>query len=112
MKSIQIIAALAVAALAPSVVQAQSQGVSKTEILIGSIQDLSGPIAGVASLSKERALRTVNGSQSYSQWVFAPNVPFIVGGQAPVGGAPGRPNQAPSQSGLRAPDLEQTRVLR
>ena len=46
MKSIQIIAALAVAALAPSVVQAQSQGVSKTEILIGSIQDLSGPIAG------------------------------------------------------------------
>ena len=32
-------------ALAAGTVQAQQQGVSKTEILIGSIQDLSGPIA-------------------------------------------------------------------
>jgi type II secretory pathway pseudopilin PulG len=73
---------------------------------------LSGPIAGVASLSKESGLRTVNGTQNYSQWVFAPNVPFILGGQAAVGPAPGRPNQAPPESGLRAPDLEQPRVLR
>ncbi|OYV01829.1 MAG: ABC transporter substrate-binding protein, partial [Burkholderiales bacterium PBB5] len=35
--------ALAVAGVS---VQAQSQGVSKTEILLGSIQDLSGPLAG------------------------------------------------------------------
>ncbi len=45
MNSIRIVAALAATLLAPCV-QAQSQGVSKTEILIGSIQDLSGPIAG------------------------------------------------------------------
>ncbi len=45
MKSIRIIAALAAASIA-ALAQAQSQGVSKTEILIGSIQDLSGPIAG------------------------------------------------------------------
>jgi branched-chain amino acid transport system substrate-binding protein len=37
--------ALALAASAP-LAMAQSQGVSKNEILIGSIQDLSGPIAG------------------------------------------------------------------
>ncbi len=45
MNSIRLIAALAAAIIAPFA-QAQSQGVSKTEILIGSIQDLSGPIAG------------------------------------------------------------------
>jgi branched-chain amino acid transport system substrate-binding protein len=40
-------AALAAAALALApLVQAQSQGVSKTEITLGSIQDLSGPLAG------------------------------------------------------------------
>ncbi|MBV1732490.1 MAG: hypothetical protein KUA38_09615, partial [Hydrogenophaga sp.] len=32
--------------LASSAVFAQSQGVSKDEIVLGSIQDLSGPIAG------------------------------------------------------------------
>jgi len=42
-RSICVAAALAFAAAAA---QAQSQGVSKSEILIGSIQDLSGPIAG------------------------------------------------------------------
>ena len=45
MKLIHATFALALAGLAPCV-HAQSQGVSKTEILIGSIQDLSGPIAG------------------------------------------------------------------
>jgi branched-chain amino acid transport system substrate-binding protein len=37
---------LAFAALAASAAQAQQQGVTKDEILLGSIQDLSGPIAG------------------------------------------------------------------
>jgi branched-chain amino acid transport system substrate-binding protein len=41
--SIAMLAALAVAA---SGAQAQSQGVSKNEIVLGSIQDLSGPLAG------------------------------------------------------------------
>ncbi len=41
----RIVTALALAAAA-TLAAAQSQGVSKTEITIGSIQDLSGPIAG------------------------------------------------------------------
>jgi branched-chain amino acid transport system substrate-binding protein len=43
LKSATVLAALA---LATTVVSAQSQGVSKNEILIGTIQDLSGPLAG------------------------------------------------------------------
>jgi branched-chain amino acid transport system substrate-binding protein len=45
MKCKHVLFALAMAAAAPMAF-AQSQGVSKGEILIGSIQDLSGPIAG------------------------------------------------------------------
>ena len=44
MKTSLAIAALAMAAAGPAL--AQQQGVSKTEIVIGSIQDLSGPLAG------------------------------------------------------------------
>jgi branched-chain amino acid transport system substrate-binding protein len=40
------LAILAAAVLAAGAVQAQTQGVTKTEIIVGSIQDLSGPIAG------------------------------------------------------------------
>lgn len=72
----------------------------------------AGPIAGVASLSVEIGIRTVNGTQSYNQWVFAPNVPFMVGGQPLVGGPRGGPNQAPAQRNLRVPDLEMPRVSR
>ena len=39
-------ALLAILALAATVASAQSQGVTKNEILIGTIQDLSGPLAG------------------------------------------------------------------
>jgi branched-chain amino acid transport system substrate-binding protein len=42
----RLIPALAVLALASGAALAQGQGVSKTEITLGSIQDLSGPIAG------------------------------------------------------------------
>ena len=41
-----VIAALAAAGFACGPVLAQTQGVTKSEIVIGSIQDLSGPIAG------------------------------------------------------------------
>ena len=72
-----------------------------------------GPMAGVASLSKETGLRLVNGNATYSQWVFAPNVPFIVGGVAgaPLG-PPRAPNQAPPSGSGRNPDLELPRVSR
>ena len=72
----------------------------------------SGPVGGVASLSTEQGYRTVNGSQLYSRWVFAPNVPFILGGQSPGAGAPGVPNQVPVPGRLRAPDLDLPRMSR
>jgi type II secretory pathway pseudopilin PulG len=72
----------------------------------------SGPIAGVASLSTDLGIRTVNGNQAYNLWVFAPNVPFILGGRSPVAGPPRAPNQAPPQGAPRAPDLEMPRVSR
>ncbi|WP_457306860.1 ABC transporter substrate-binding protein, partial [Polaromonas sp. P5_E6] len=47
LKSTAVLSALAcAAALSAATAQAQSQGVSKTEITLGSIQDLSGPLAG------------------------------------------------------------------
>lgn len=70
-----------------------------------------GPIAGVASLSTEVGLRFVNGSPNYNRWVFAPNVPFVIGGQAAAGpGGPGGPGAASQRP--RAPDLELPRVSR
>ncbi len=46
-KSIAALAALACATLLPATLaHAQSQGIGKTEITLGSIQDLSGPLAG------------------------------------------------------------------
>jgi branched-chain amino acid transport system substrate-binding protein len=45
-KTISLVSAVAVASLFSFQALAQSQGVSKTEITLGSIQDLSGPIAG------------------------------------------------------------------
>ena len=44
--------ALAALALAPTLAAAQQQGVSKTEILIGTIQDMSGPLAGYGKQAK------------------------------------------------------------
>lgn len=78
---------------------------------------VAGPIAGVVSLSKEKALRVVNGSQDYTRWVFAPNVPFVIGGQpGPAGVTPGRPGPlGPGGAGqrtLRAPDADATRLSR
>lgn len=70
-----------------------------------------GPIAGVASRSTESGLRSVNGNSNYAQWLFAPNVPFIVGGQPIGGGPPGGANQIPAQR-LRAPDAEAPRLSR
>ena len=46
MKKMLTALATLLAAVAAPVLAAEQQGVSKTEILIGSIQDLSGPLAG------------------------------------------------------------------
>jgi len=50
---------LAAAALATSVAGAQQQGVTKDEILIGSIQDLSGPLAGFGKQLRQGMLLAV-----------------------------------------------------
>ena len=44
--------ALAVLALGPALASAQQQGVTKTEILVGTIQDMSGPLAGYGKQAK------------------------------------------------------------
>jgi branched-chain amino acid transport system substrate-binding protein len=51
MKRSQLITAIAFSAVAlvPLAATAQTQGVSKTEIVVGSIQDLSGPIASIGT---------------------------------------------------------------
>ena len=46
MKSMKLLATAVIAACACAAALAQQQGVSKNEIVVGSIQDLSGPIAG------------------------------------------------------------------
>lgn len=83
-----------------------------TPIFGGNTGGQAGPIAGVASLSTEKGLRIVNGTTSYNRWMFAPNIPFVIGGQSGPGRPPGGPNQAPPQQGVRAPDLELPRVSR
>src|SRR4051812_2895339 len=42
----------AVLALASGLAAAQAQGVAKTEITVGTIQDLSGPLAGVSKQTR------------------------------------------------------------
>ena len=74
---------------------------------------LTGPIAGVASLSKESSLRSVNGNVTYNLWVFAPSIPLVIGGQAPSAAPrPGAAGQLPGPDRLRAPDAEAPRVSR
>lgn len=86
---------------------------SPTSSFGGTTDAPAGPMAGVASLSTETSLRSVNGAQTYSQWIFAPNVPFVIGAQTlPVGGPAGGPNQPPAQPSLRAPDASQPRISR
>ena len=52
-KSTMTLAALALATgLSATLAQTQSQGVSKTEITLGSIQDLSGPLASAGKQAR------------------------------------------------------------
>lgn len=83
-----------------------------TPVLGGNSGTPAGPVAGVASLSTETGLRTVNGNQAYNLWVFAPNVPLIFGGASPAGPRPAGPNQAPAPVNLRAPDAQAPRPSR
>ena len=61
-KNTRLLSALACAmALAAPTAQAQeSQGVSKTEITLGSIQDLSGPLAGFGKQLRNGMMLRVN----------------------------------------------------
>ena len=84
-----------------------------TPVFGGNSGAQTGPIAGVASLSPEAGIRSVNGTNIYSRWIFAPNVPFVIGAPTTGGRPPaGGPNQAPPQQGVRAPDAELPRISR
>ncbi|HYF43477.1 MAG TPA: ABC transporter substrate-binding protein [Ramlibacter sp.] len=52
--------AVAVLALGASLAQAQQQGVTKNEILIGTIQDLSGPLAGYGKQARNGMLLRID----------------------------------------------------
>ncbi|RYF37070.1 MAG: ABC transporter substrate-binding protein [Comamonadaceae bacterium] len=56
MKLTSTLAAAAIAALGCSFAAAQQQGVSKSEILIGTIQDMSGPLAGYGKQARNGML--------------------------------------------------------
>ena len=85
---------------------------SATPVFGDSTTTPGGPIAGVTSTSTEESRRSVNGVRRYNQWVFAPNVPFILGAQPLSRGPAGGPNQVPAQNGLRVPDAEMPRLSR
>ena len=51
---------LAVLALTSTLALAQQQGVSKNEILIGTIQDLSGPLAGYGKQARNGMLLRID----------------------------------------------------
>ena len=51
-----------------------------------------GPFQGVASTSTEKSLRVFNGRTRYSEWVFLPGQPRVIG--RPVGPPVGRPGGA------------------
>ncbi len=72
-----------------------------------------GGIVGVASTSDEEGLRLYNGRSKYSEWVFGPNQPRVVGNR-PVGPipptgvqqgpqGPGLPGLRPQRPGQRPP---------
>jgi len=57
-----------------------------------------GPFVGVASWSKEKSFRLMNGRNSYDQWLFIAGQPRVIGKlevlrppMVPPGGAPGMP---------------------
>jgi hypothetical protein len=61
-----------------------------------------GGFIGVASRSKEKSLRVMNGAKTYDTWLFIAGRQFVVGkiptppgGVGPLGASP-RPSTAPS----------------
>jgi branched-chain amino acid transport system substrate-binding protein len=60
MMKMMMTAVAAALALAAGSVMAQSQGVSKDEILVGTIQDLSGPIAAFGKAVRQGMLLRID----------------------------------------------------
>jgi type II secretory pathway pseudopilin PulG len=61
-----------------------------------------GGFQGVASTSTEKSLRVFNGRTKYSEWIFLPGQPRVVGrASGPAPGSPGggvRPQSSPGQT--------------
>ena len=83
-----------------------------TPVFGGNSGTAVGPMGGVASRSTDTGIRLVNGSSNYNQWLFGPNIPFVIGGQGAMAGPPRGPNQGAPPLTLRAPDAEAPRVSR
>jgi len=62
-----------------------------------------GGILGVASLSDRQSLRLFNGSQRYSEWVFAVGQPRVVGKSPTVPGPRPAPRATPDTGGFPPP---------
>jgi type II secretory pathway pseudopilin PulG len=61
----------------------------------GTVGGTLGSILGVATTSTEKSLRIFNGRSKYSEWLFIPGQPRVVGLQAgptTIGGPAGRPS--------------------
>jgi type II secretory pathway pseudopilin PulG len=72
----------------------------------GTIGGTVGAIYGVASTSTEASLRIVNGRSKYSEWLFVPGQPLIVGQQQSVPGVVnpgGLPGTTPSSTPAAPP---------
>jgi hypothetical protein len=63
-----------------------------------------GGFVGVASTSKQKSLRVLNGQKSYDKWLFIAGQPRIIGKMRSVrGGIPGLPVPSAAPSPLRQP---------
>src|SRR5947207_12320566 len=77
MKLKHAIAVFGAVALAATTAVAQTQGVSKTEILVGTIQDLSGPLAGYGKQARNGMLLRIEELNEQSRGVHGRKIKLI-----------------------------------
>ena len=87
---------------------AQQQGVSKNEILVGTIQDLSGPLAGYVRTRSPSSLRKKESNWSRPCWFGCMSRKRLMTGNGPASKAANRSSSADSWSRLGMPRLSQS----
>src|SRR5438128_11734365 len=78
MKNKARLVALATLMLANTVACAQQQGVTKNEIVVGTIQDLSGPIAGYGKQSRNGMLLRIDELNEQSGGIHGRKIKLLV----------------------------------